>query len=160
MAPVRVDRVGPSETAPLRHADQPGDRVMPVGEDEVAWNEAGCFLPGSITLDRDRVSRHHVRVNLLCVSGLYAPACVAGSLFAAACCRLRLSAFRMPTALTSAPNRRSPAPTSIARWKDEVEASRTTPTRLGSGGVLSGLTVLRKLLDETSTPGRREASVA
>src|SRR4030081_1058489 len=32
-------------------------------------------------------------------------------------------------------------------------------TRCGSGGVLRGLTWLRKALEETSTPGRREARI-
>src|SRR5439155_12304509 len=64
----------------------------------------------------------------------------------------------MPTQLTMAPTRSSPAPMTIARWNELVEASRTAATRLGSVGLSKGLTRLRKLSEVTSMPVTRAAS--
>src|SRR5260370_1252154 len=65
---------------------------------------------------------------------------------------LTRAALRIPIAFTRAPTSRRPAPTSIARWNDDVVASRTKSTSCGSAGVFNGLTRLRKLVDVTSSP--------
>ena len=46
---------------------------------------------------------------------------------------LRAAALWMPIALTIAPSTSSAAPSTIAMWNDEVDASRTTATRCSVG---------------------------